>query len=63
MMDDPYVRVVGGHPVGYFSRSVAAAVVDYDNLVVVRYRWKFGAEPAHHALDIALFIVRGQEDA
>ena len=25
MMDDPYVRIGGGHPLGYFSRSVAAA--------------------------------------
>lgn len=63
MMDDPYVRIGGGHPVGYFSRSVATAVVDHDNLVAVRDRWKFGAEPAHHALDIAFFIVRGQENA
>jgi len=62
MMHDLDVGVFRSEPVSNFTRPIKAAVVDYDDLVIVGERRQRSMESTHDPLDITFFIVRREKD-
>ena len=55
-------RIAGGQAVGNLGRLVAAAVVDGDDLELVRERRQHLERLGHERLDVLRLVVRGKEE-